>query len=320
MKCRYLDMENINHLLQQSDGGGIYQDSLWRESYYFNMTDPKNQLSLITTIGFLPNKRRSAGFLLIIKDRKPVFLKPLISLRRPVFSGYEFQIGQLSYSIQGTDWRLRYEDRKLSMDLRFSPINKIFPYRTKLDEEWPFERIGTQHFEQFGAYKGYIELSGKGYDIGPCYGHRDHSWGIRDWGSVDRYSLHCCAFSEDLAFNLWEGSIRGRSFSKGFLFGGEDNSEIVDHVILADRRDNRDVPDISNITIRDSKNRTFEIQCKTVVSVPFPPPGALVHEGIGRMTLNDEVGYGLSEYLVNSPGIMSQLPSFFKLLTIGGRF
>ena len=127
MKCRYLDIENINHLLQQSDGGGIYRDSLWRESYYFNMTDPKNQLSLITTIGFLPNKKRSLGFLLIIKDKKPVFLKPLISLRRPVFSGYEFQIGQLSYSIQGTDWRLRYKDRKVSVDLRFSPINKAAP-------------------------------------------------------------------------------------------------------------------------------------------------------------------------------------------------
>ena len=67
MNGRYLDMDNINHLIEQAGGGGAYDDRLWRESYYFNMTDHKSGLGLITTIGQLPNRRRSAGFLLLIK-------------------------------------------------------------------------------------------------------------------------------------------------------------------------------------------------------------------------------------------------------------
>ncbi|MGA1820874.1 MAG: hypothetical protein ACMUHU_07700, partial [Thermoplasmatota archaeon] len=78
MKGRYLDIGNINHLIEQRNGGGVFDNKLWRESYYFNMTDPRNGISLITTIGQLPNRKRSAGFLLLIEGGKPTLLKPLV--------------------------------------------------------------------------------------------------------------------------------------------------------------------------------------------------------------------------------------------------
>ena len=318
MKERYLDLENVNHLIPQSKGGGIYDNRLWRESYYFNVTDPKLGISIITTIGMLPNKKRSVGFLLLLKNGNPFFLEPLISLKRPSFTGYEFRIGKLSYSVEGTDWRLRFESRRLGLNLRFSPINRIYPYRNDLDEEWIFERIATQHYEQFGSYKGTVRFDGKEFNIGPCLGHRDHSWGIRDWASVDRYSLHCCAFSRDLAFNLWEGSIHGKTFSKGFLFDGEDNVNIVDHDIRTEYKTDGREPEASHIRFKDSRNRRYKVKCISIASVPFPPPGSLVYEGIGKMMINGSEGYGLQEYLYQYPWKLRKLPFFLDLLRIKG--
>jgi hypothetical protein len=317
MKSRYLDLDNINHLIMQERGGGDYRNWLWRESYYFNMTDPQNDISMITTIGLLPNKKRSTGFLLLIKGGRPVLLKPLISLTKPRFRGYEFRIGELRYSIHGIEWRLRYKDKRLKLDIRFVPLNRIYPYRKGDEEEWIFERIGAQHYEQFGKYTGTITLNGEEFEIGPCFGHRDHSWGIRDWSSVDRYSLHCCAFSDELAFNLWEGSIGGSNFFKGFVFDGEKNHDITEKKVRTEFGSNGREPVRSFIAIKDDRNRKFEIECSSVVSVPFPPPGSLVYEGVGRMTCNGNTGYGLQEYLWHFPSKFLRLPHFIKLLTIG---
>jgi hypothetical protein len=316
MKTGYLDLENVNHLFEQSIGEGTYRDTLWRESYYFNMTDPENNISVITTIGQLPNKKRDAGFLLIIKDKRPVFLKPLVSFKKPVFTGYEFNIGELRYSVHGTDWRLSYAGKGVNMDIWFTPMNRIYPYRKSDEDEWIFERIGTQHYEQFGKFCGFIELRGNEYQIGPCLGHRDHSWGIRDWNAVDRYSLHCCAFSNELAFNLWEGCIRGRSFFKGFIFDGENNFDIIEHNVRTEFQVNHREPIRSDLSFVDSRNREFIVQCTSEVSVPFPPPGSIVHEGIGRMVCNGIEGYGLQEYLWHYPNKFLRLPYFFKPLLI----
>jgi hypothetical protein len=318
MKGRYLDLENISHLLEQSKGGGIHDHKLWRESYYFNMTDPDNNISVITTLGFLPNRNRSIGFLLIIRNGRPVFLKPLIKVGKPKFSGYEFKISAMSYSIEGIDWRLRFRDKKFDLDLRFSPLNRIYSY--KKDNNWKLDPIGTQHYEQFGTFTGTIELNGERMKIGPCLGHRDHSWGIRDWAGIERYSLHCCAFSKKLAFNLWEGNIDGRSFNKGFVFDGDENVDIVDMDIQTNFGKKRKEPILSKIEFRDSMGRIYELKCRSIVSVPFPPQGSVVYEGIGKMMMNGKEGYGLQEYLHHLSNAFRRTPYFLRLLSMKGVF
>ncbi|MGA1873367.1 MAG: hypothetical protein ACMUHY_06815 [Thermoplasmatota archaeon] len=314
MNGRYLDMDNINHLIEQAGGGGAYDDRLWRESYYFNMTDHKSGLGLITTIGQLPNRRRSAGFLLLIKHGDPVLLRPLVSLARPVFTDHRIEVGCLSYSVQGIDWLLRYNDGRTSIDVRFTPINRIYAYRKDVGEETELDRIATQHYEQFGAFNGSVSFRGSETEIENGLGHRDHSWGIRDWGSVDRYSLHCCAFSREFAFNLWEGSIRGRSFLKGFVFDGENNLDVIRGSVQTGYRPDGRVPESSRIRVEVASDRKFDIVARSVMSVQFPPPGAIIQEGMARMSCGNLKGCGLQEYLRHSPGRLERLPAYFRLL------
>jgi hypothetical protein len=246
----YIDLGNIDHLNLQAKGGGVYDDRMWRESYYFNMTDPASGITLITTIGRLPNRNRDTGFVLLFRNGRPVLLKPLVEFQKPLSSKYSFSLRGLEFSVEGAGWNLRYSSDKCSFDLTFTPLNKLFTYIVDENDRM-FQRIGTQHYEQSGTYEGVLTLRGETVNIGPCFGHRDHSWGIRDWSGVDWYRLFCCAFSSELAVNLWEGEMDGRPFIKGYVFDGKRNNRIARSAVETRFRKDGRTPKAATVDIED---------------------------------------------------------------------
>lgn len=313
MVGRYIDLDNFSHLIRQSKGGGVYDHRLWRESYYFNMNDPRSGLSLITTIGILPNRKLLTGFFLLIKDNKTILLKPIIERKPAVFKDYSFDIKGLKYSVEGANWRLSYDSRKYIFDILFTPLNRIYGY-VNGEKDLIFSSIGSQHYEQFGMFEGEAIVSGKKYDIGPCYGHRDHSWGIRDWSAVDRYRLFCCVFSRDFAFNIWQGSIGGTTFLKGYVFDGEFNIDLTGCDIETIYTQNGKEPVETSICFSAENNRTFEVECRTMYSMPVPPRSSILYECISEMRWGSETGYGLQEYLYHEPNPLVRVFTFLKLL------
>jgi hypothetical protein len=313
MTLGYIDLTDINHLQQQALGGGVYEDRAWRESYYFVMSDPKSGLSLISTIGFRPPKNRTEGFVLVIKNGKPVFFKLLFSLKRPVPNKYQFKVKGLEYSVEGAGWRLRYHSNKCSVDILFTPVNKIHDYITDPSDR-TFERIGSQHYEQSGSYEGTIELDGQCIKIEPCFGHRDHSWGIRDWSAVRYYRLFCCAFSKDLAFNLWEGKIGSKDFLKGYVFDGEKNIPIVRSKVKTVYGKDGKTPQEAVVELCDSNGKEYKIECKVLSWVPFPIKRAVLHETIAKMRCNGKTGQGLLEYLYHEVRPLTRATAYVNFL------
>jgi len=313
MTLGYIDLTDINHLQAQAAGGGVYDDGAWRESYYFVMSDQRSGLSLITTIGFRPPKNRTEGFVMVLRNGEPVVFKLLIKFGRPTTSKYIFQLKGLEFHVEGAGWRLRYLSKKCSVDVLFTPLNRIHPYITDRSDR-TFESIGTQHYEQSGSYIGKIVLNGERVRVGPCFGHRDHSWGIRDWSSVHHYRLFCCAFSKDLSFNLWEGRIGSKAFLKGYVFDGERNNPIVDsHVSTVYGKDGK-TPVSALLELRDSTGKDYEIRCKVLSWIPFPIKGAVLHETIARMECGGKVGQGLLEYLYHEVGPLPRARAYINFL------
>lgn len=315
MSLRYLELDDIHHLHEQAHGGGVYDDRLWRESYYFNMTDSESGISLISTIGLLPNRKLLTGFVLIIDHGKIVLLKPLVKCKKPIFNDYCFAVRDLEYSLVGIKWRIKYDIGKYKFNILFQPINKIYQYITSASDR-VFNRIGTQHYEQFGMFEGDMELSGRKIKIGPCFGHRDHSWGIRDWSSVARYRLFCCAFSKKFAFNLWEGLINGRRFLKGFVFDGEQNLEIIKSSVISSYRNSNGEPDGALVSIVDDSGQQWKIKCETQITLPIPPSRSILYETIAKMRTGDKVGYGLLEYLYHEPNPLVRAWMFLRLVNM----
>jgi hypothetical protein len=313
MNPGYIDLENISHLNSQAKVGGVYDEKRWRESYYFNMTDPRTGITLITTIGILPNKKLNTGMFMLVKDGKVLAIKPLLERKRVRFTDYAFTIKGLEYRIEGTDWKLRFDSKKISFNILFRPINKIFPYFNDGPELF-FSGLGSQHYEQFGVFEGELQVNGIGFTIGPTFGHRDHSWGKRDWSWVDHYRLFCCAFSDKFAFNLWEGRIQGRKFLKGYTFDGVENTELVESKVVNDYARGGRRPQGTMINIKDAKGRGFDIDCQTIFSIKIPPRQSIMYESTGEYRCCGESGYGVAEYLYHEPNALYRFGVFLSLL------
>jgi hypothetical protein len=322
MGMRYIELDDICHLNQvyKNNGDLALKNKRRRESYYFNMTDPNSKISLITTIGILPNRKLITGFILIIKDNKIMRLRPLIQYKTPIFNDHSFYLKGLEYKVDGPNWILRYNSEDINFNLKFEPINKVFQYITR-EQDLILNSIGSQHYEQFGIFKGEFAYrpsrTGKDelVEIGPCFGHRDHSWGIRDWSLMERYRLFCCAFSKDLAFNLWEGWLSNinSKFVKGFVFNGEKNFRIIKSKVDTKYYSNTKIPDTAIVTVTDQFGNNYSFQTEVNLSIPVPPKQSLLYECLSEMEYNGNIGYGLTEYLFHEPDILSRGLAFLKL-------
>jgi hypothetical protein len=279
------------------------------------VSDKSSGLGLITTIGILPNRKLITGLVILIKKGKILLIKPLIEIKKPVFYDYSFFVRGLDYSIEGINWQLTYVSKDFSFNIQFSPINKIYPY--VIDKsDIVFSRIGSQHFEQFGIYKGEFVLKGERITISPCLGSRDHSWGIRDWSSVDYYKLYNCAFSKNLAFNLWLGSINGKRFLKGYIFDGEENTRLLNCKVKSIFNKNGKEPKSAKIWLMDERKRCFNVSCNTITSIAAPPKKSILYETIAKMKMNGNTGYGLQEYLYHEQNPLKRFFVFLKVLNM----
>lgn len=52
-----------------------------------------------------------------------------------------------------------------------------------------------EHFEQFGAVRGTLEVAGQSYEV-QARGMRDRAWGARDWGYMQAYSSNYFTFGD----------------------------------------------------------------------------------------------------------------------------
>jgi hypothetical protein len=297
-KLGYIEIEELSHLLKQKSGKKeIYKNKNWRESYYFNATDHRKKLSLITTIGILPNRGRCSGFLIILHEGRIAFSKLLVTSEIRLHETDSFSIGKLDYQVEGIDWRLCYKSKKCSMDILFRPAHEYFSYFKNRREEKTgnFGRLFSQHIEQAGLFEGEIILNGDKIGFGPSFGHRDHSWGIRDWAGVDSYWLFSCTFGKEKAFNLWKGTSGGKKFHTGYIFTSERNLKIISSKI--DGRYGRDKkePTGCEISFEDEKGGKHKVGCQVICSVPIPMTKCIIYETIAKMKYDNQVGYGLLE-------------------------
>jgi hypothetical protein len=310
-KLKYLEIENLSHLLlQKRSRKAPFNDKNWRESYYFNTTDEKNQVSVITTIGILPNKNRSSGFVVIIDKGKIAAAKLLISRDIKRYETDRFLLKKLSYRVEGIDWRIGYSSRNCIFDLLFRPLNEFYAYQKDAGD---FSSLFSQHIEQAGFFEGKLILNDKEIQFGPTFGHRDHSWGIRNWSSLDGYWLFSCTFGNEHAFNLWKGYSQGKPFHTGYFFDSGKNLKIIsseiENQLIGDNGD----PKGCTVSFTDEMGGEHNANCEVICSVPIPMIGCIVYETIARIKLDNEVGYGLLERHIHDGNPLHKMSAIRKL-------
>ncbi|WP_216892451.1 DUF7064 domain-containing protein [Nocardia alni] len=79
---------------------------------------------------------------------------------------------------------VKFAGDSFQADLEFTPFHDAYLYSSHPLGCPPF--FATDRLEQSGTYRGTLQFAGREITVDTS-GHHDHSWGIRDWESIQHY-------------------------------------------------------------------------------------------------------------------------------------
>lgn len=94
-----------------------------------------------------------------------------------------------------------YESDTVRLEYRFEAIQDAFSYRSNPDglPEW----FAQNRLEQTGRVTGFLEVAERRIEWDRRMGHRDHSWGNRDWGVPHHWKWFVAYTDSGNAINGW---------------------------------------------------------------------------------------------------------------------
>lgn len=117
---------------------------------------------------------------------------------------------------------LQVDGTRLGIALDFSALHPAYAFSTASEDPReacpPF--LATDRFEQAGRVRGAIRIGDREIEVDGL-GHRDHSWGRRDWESMQHYRWlegQAGAGADALAFNVIAIEAEGRGWVLGYVF------------------------------------------------------------------------------------------------------
>lgn len=155
-----------------------------------------------------------------------------------------------------------------------------------------------RHYEQSLAVRGAVVVNRAATGIDGT-GHRDHSWGVRDW-SILRRMRWLSGQMSGLAFNVVYISVPGSHVTNGYVC--EDGRVApVDIVRLATTFTDDGLAGRTIGLELGAGGRQYHIAGEVLLNVPLPIDGpgfsTMYTVGRTRYTCGDRTGYGVAEFL-----------------------
>ncbi|MCK0174314.1 MULTISPECIES: phosphotransferase [Mycobacteriaceae] len=182
---------------EAADEGGHdpTDDELWNESWYFDFADDRQGIGGWVRLGLYPNQGKAWVNALLCGPDMPTIA--LVDFEAPVptdISDVAAEGGRLTFqtveplktyrvTVRGT--ALAYDDpagllrgeegrpADLAMDLTFTTASSPYQYRI------------TPRYEIACTVSGSVSADGRDHTLDGVAGQRDHSWGVRDWWSME---------------------------------------------------------------------------------------------------------------------------------------
>jgi hypothetical protein len=109
----------------------------------------------------------------------------------------------------------------VELDLAFEPSGPAIDFCRQLspDARAAVSPMGDHHLEQSGRFVGQVTIDGRPWKV-DAWGSRDHSWGRREWSTLDYSRLFVARFGDDLAVQALRLSVLGQPVEGGFLWRG----------------------------------------------------------------------------------------------------
>ncbi|MFX0139164.1 MAG: hypothetical protein ACFFDN_36315 [Candidatus Hodarchaeota archaeon] len=283
------------------------------ESWYFNFIDRRNNVFLVTRLSMEMHDKKSRIMLILIIDGKAnAYYKEIPLEKMP--DNWEYNKKVKYYCIKPMKkWRVKFEDRKFNLDVTYDSIYPVFNFNSARDPTALLEEFGLeildvaaqQHYEQAMKVTGTLTFKKTG-EIRKinCHGHRDHSYGTRDWIHIDGWNWAAAKFSDGEYISLSRVEVFGKIFVNGFIATKEGNIPIKNVDVTTKTRDDGKTPVSSEFIVTDTKGKQRTIITNTIHSIHLPLPSEKgttdIYEQIAVFNSDGKEGDGISEYLIST--------------------
>lgn len=206
------DFKATDHLRHSPDSSGRMRDSL-----FWQTTLPAEEVGFqaylyLTAAG-------KAGFNVVLwGDRETPLAIEFAQDQVPAdmdldhFSFKGLEIRQTGF---GEPVQLDYASERMTLSLRFTGLHRAFSYHDNPDglPSW----FARNRYEQTGWIEGFVESGSRRIELDGM-GHRDHSWGNRNWGMPQHWKWFT-AYTPDGSrmINGWIWMARGELGCAGYV-------------------------------------------------------------------------------------------------------
>lgn len=181
------------------------------------------------------------------------------------------------------------EGKDASVDFRFEAMHPAYNYGAHAGgcPAW----MADDRFEQSGTVRGVLRLGEREIAF-EGFGHRDHSWGTRDWGIAQHWKWLEAQAGPDLAVHVFEYNALGNTQLLGYVLRDGEIAQVTGAEISFEH-DARLAHTAVHARLTDSAGRRTSVSGKTFAMFEFKvSPLATLNEGSMAVQIDGVAGVG----------------------------
>jgi len=211
---------------------------------------------------------------------------------RPVPAGMnlsDWQIGnfKLQQDLKFDRAHVQWTADKASLDYHFEASHP--PYSYGRDDRGCMAYVADDRIEQSGRAVGTLTLGDRVIRFDTT-GHRDHSWGTRDWHVFQHYKWVHAQAGRDVSVHFWIVEAMGRTELRGYVYKAGRMALVTDVDFHFDYVGKLDVTGFE-ATITDEDRRVTHMSAKIVSRFQlYPDPACCLNENAGSAMIDGKRG------------------------------
>lgn len=271
-----------------------------RESIAYLIPLPEHGLGIIyyTYVHALGQDGQSRAGATIIAYG-PALPEPVFEVSEDIFvdddmAFDDWRVGPVSLSMNDdmTVATLEFAGKELTLKAAWRAANPSFGFGSNRGgcPQW----LAWDRIEQGGHYSGTLSIGDLTVDL-DNFGHRDHSWGMRDWGGATHWKWWNIIGPDDTAIHLMDI----QAFGKTTLHGYVQKDGLIGTILDFDadiQFDDRMMHVAVDVSIQDDEGRTTRASLRQGADLVWPvSPNLLLHEASMLATIDGRDGVGYIE-------------------------
>jgi hypothetical protein len=177
-----------------------------------------------------------------------------------------------------------FQHENVTFDYHFEAITPAFSYHDNPDgcPAW----LADNRLEQSGRVSGTVTIGDRVVEFDTT-GHRDHSWGKRDWTAIHQYRWVNIQADDDLAINFLDGSAVDQQLTLGYVDINGEQAAVTRIEVDIERDAEYFSYTSANFIVHDTLGRVTTVKGgeRTALAV-WPAGGLESHDAAGWATVN----------------------------------